>query len=54
VALIGGFIASALGYSPLFLATALVSLVGAGMLALWVKEPRKGRQTVEVSALPQP
>jgi hypothetical protein len=28
------------GYSPLFLATALVSLLGAVMLGLWVKEPR--------------
>jgi MFS family permease len=38
--LVGGWLAAVWGYSPLFLATALVSLLGAGLLALWVKEPR--------------
>jgi MFS family permease len=51
---IGGFLASALGYSPLFLATALVSLVGALMLGLWVKEPRRVRMDAQLSTLPEP
>ena len=39
--LIGGWLAATWGYPPLFLATALVSLLGAGLMGFWVKEPRK-------------
>lgn len=39
-ALIGGWLASAWGYSPLFLVTMVISLFSALLLGLWVKEPR--------------
>lgn len=40
-ALIGGWLASAWGYSPLFLVTMIMSLFSALLLGIWVKEPRK-------------
>jgi MFS family permease len=38
--LIGGALAAALGYQPMFALAALVGVVGASLLALWVREPR--------------
>ena len=38
--LIGGWLATWLGYSPMFLITIIVALAGALMMGWWVKEPR--------------
>ena len=47
--LIGGWLAATWGYSSLFLVTALISLLGAVLMGLWVKEPRKSELSVESS-----
>lgn len=39
--ILGGWLAAQMGYSPLFIAAAGFSMLGAVMLALWLREPRK-------------
>nr|PZN20914.1 MAG: hypothetical protein DIU80_19695 [Chloroflexota bacterium] len=39
--LAGGWLAALLGFTPMFAAAALVAALGAAMLGLWVREPRR-------------
>lgn len=39
--LLGGVLAATLGYPPMFATAALFGLIGAALLALWVRDPRR-------------
>jgi MFS family permease len=43
--LVGGWLATWLGYSPLFVIALILSVGGSWLLARWLREPRKGKGT---------
>jgi MFS family permease len=45
--LLGGWLAARLGYPPMFALAALLALLGAALLALWVREPRRSQPMSE-------
>ncbi|HWQ15035.1 MAG TPA: MFS transporter [Roseiflexaceae bacterium] len=47
--LLGGWLAAVLGFPPMFALAALLAGLGAALLALWVREPRRARRAPETA-----